>query len=143
MVEIYYEENGMYDNSNIRFKTSMIKSNLYDNTDAYIFFKGFITVPNAAFAGAAINNANKKVIFKNCTPFTDCITEMNNTQVDYAQKFDLVMPMHNLKEYSDVYSKTSRSLPQYYWDEPALNLNGEIIDFHINDNNSASFKIKQ
>ena len=53
------------------------------------------------------------------------------------------MPMHNLKEYSDAYSKTSRSLPQYYWDEPALNLNGEIIDFHINDNRSASFKIKQ
>ena len=49
MVEIYYEEKGMYDNSNIRFKTSMIKSNLYDNSDAYILFKEFITVPNVAF----------------------------------------------------------------------------------------------
>ena len=83
---------------------------------------------------------NKKVIFTNCAQFTDCITEINNTQVDDAQKVDLVMPMHNLIEYSDAYSKTSRNLWQYYWDEPALNPNGEIIDFHINDNKRASFK---
>ena len=74
-----------YDSSNIRFKTSLIRSNLRDYSDAYILVKGTITVPNTKAAGAAVNNTNRKVIFKNCTPFTDCITEIYNTQVDDAQ----------------------------------------------------------
>ena len=54
------------------------------------------------------------------------------------------MPMYNLIEYSDVYSKTSGSLWQYYRDEPALdNNNNNIIDFPVNDNNSILFKFKQ
>ena len=76
----------------------MIRSNLCDYSDAYILLKGTITVPNTAAAGAAVNNTNKKVIFKNCAPFTDCITEKNNTQVDDAQKIDEVMPIYNLIE---------------------------------------------
>ena len=52
------------------------------------------------------------------------------------------MPIYNLIEYSDPYLTTSGSLWQYYRDEPALNDNGEIIDFPA-DNNSASFKFKQ
>ena len=76
--------------------------------------------------------------------FSDCVTEINNTQVDDAQKIDVVMPTYNLIEYSDAYLKTSGSLWQYYRDEPALNNNGEIIDFSDNNsnNNSASFKFK-
>ena len=74
-----------YDSSNIRFKTSLIRSNLRDYSDAYILVKGTITVPNTEAAGAAVNNTNRKVIFKNCTPFTDCITEIYNKQVDDAQ----------------------------------------------------------
>ena len=66
-----------------------------------------------AAAGAAVNNANKKLMFKNCAPFTDCITEINNTQVDDTQKLDGAMPMHNLMECIDAYSKTSGSLWQY------------------------------
>ena len=92
---------GKYDNSNIRFKTSLIRSNLCDYSDAYIFVKGTITVPNTVAAGAAVNNTNKKVIAKNCTPFTSCITEINNTQVDDTQDINIVMPMYNLIEYSD------------------------------------------
>ena len=88
----------------------MVQSNLCDYNDAYILFKGNITVPNTTVAGAAVNNTNKKVIFKNCAPFTDCITEINNTQVDDAQTFDIIMPMYNVIEYSDAYSKLSRSL---------------------------------
>ena len=95
-----------------------------------------------AAAGAAVNNINKRVVFKNCAPFSDCITEINNAQVDDAQKIDVVMPMYNLIEYSDAYSKTLGSLWQYYRDEPAVNNNGKIIDFTV-DNNSASFKFKQ
>ena len=74
-----------YDSSNIRFKTSLIRSNLRDYSNAYILVKGTITVQNTEAAGAAVNNTNRKVIFKNCTPFTDCITEIYNTQVDDAQ----------------------------------------------------------
>ena len=106
-IEINVESKGRYDNSNIRFKASITSSNLCDYRDAYILFKETVTVPNTAALGAAVNNTNKKVIFKNCAPFTACITEINNTKVDDAQKFDVVIPIHNLIEYSDAYSKTS------------------------------------
>ena len=96
-----------------------------------------------AAASAAVNNTNKKVIFKNCAPFTDCITEINNMQVHDNQKIDIVMPMYNIINYSDVYSKTSGSLWQYYRDESAIDNNDNIIDLHANNNNSASFKFKQ
>ena len=100
-VEINDESKGKYDNSNIRFKTSMISSNLCDYSDPYILVKGTITVPNMAAAGAAVNNTNKQLLFKRCAPFTDCITKVKNTQVDDAQKIDIVMSMYNLIEYSD------------------------------------------
>ena len=61
------------------FKTSVIRSNLCDYNDAYILVKITITVPNTVALGAAVNNTNEKVIFKNCSPFTNCITEINNT----------------------------------------------------------------
>ena len=138
-VEINDESKGRYDNSDISFKTSIIRSSLWDYSDACILIKGTITVPNTVAAGAAVNDTNKKVIFKNCTPFTDCITEINNTQTD--EKFHVVMPMYNLIEYSDAYSKTLASLWQYYRDEPVLDNNGNIIDFP-DDNNSVSFKFK-
>ena len=121
----------------------MIRSSLCNYSDAYIRFKETITVPKTAAAGAAINNTNKKVIFKNCAPFTDCITKINNTQVDDAQKIDVVMPMYNLIEYSDAYLKTSENLWQYYGDGPALDSNNNISDFPANNNNSDSFKFKQ
>ena len=102
-----------------------------------------LTVSNMAAAGAVVNTANKIVIFKDCSPFTDCITEINNKQVDDAQKIDVVMPMYNLAEYSDAYLKTSGSLWQYYRDEPTLNPNGIIIDFPANGNDCVSLKFKQ
>ena len=131
------------DNINIRFKTFMIRSNLCDYSDSYILAKGTITDPKAAASGAAVNNNSKKVILKICAPFTDCITEINNTQVDGAQKIDVVKPMYNLIEYSDAYSKTSGSLWQLYRDEPILDNNGNIIDFPDHNKNSPSFKLKQ
>ena len=63
----------------------MLMSSLYDYNDAYILVKGNILVNNTAAAGADANNTNKKVIFKNCAPFTDCISKINNTQVDNAK----------------------------------------------------------
>ena len=82
-VEINDESKGRYDNSNIIFKTSIIRSNLCDYSNACILVKGTITVLNTAAAGAVVNNTNKKVIFKNWAPFGDCITEINNTQLDH------------------------------------------------------------
>ena len=73
----------------------MIRSRLCDYSDAYILVKRTITVPNMAPAGAAVYNTNKKVIFKNCAPFTDCMAETHNTQIDDAQKIDLVVPIHH------------------------------------------------
>ena len=137
------ESRGTYNvNSQIKFKTTMLKSSLCDYSDAYILVKGTITVNNTAAEGATANNTDKKVIFKNCTPYTNCISEINNTQVDNAKDIDIVMPMYNLIEYSDNYAKTSGSLWQYYLDKPALN-NGTIVGFTENNlTNSLNFKVK-
>ena len=109
-VEINDESRGKYNvNSQIKFKTTMLKSSLCDYSGAYILVKGTITVNNTA-AGAAVYNANKKVIFKSCAPFTNCISEINNTQIDNAKDIDIVMPMYNLIEYSDNYVNASGSL---------------------------------
>ena len=90
----------------------MIKSILCYYSDACILVKETIAVPNTAVAFTTVDNSNKKVILKNCVPFTSCITEINNTQVDNAEDIDIAMPMYNLAECSDAYSKTSRSLWQ-------------------------------
>ena len=112
-VEINEESRGTYNViSQIKFKTKMLKSSLCDYNDACILVKGTITVNSTAAAGADARDANKKVMFKNCAPFTNCISEINNTQVDNAKDIDIVMPMYNLIEYSDNYSKISGSLWQ-------------------------------
>ena len=74
----------------------MLRSSLCDYSDAYILVKGNISVNNTA--AAAANNTNEKVIFKNCAPFTNCISKINSTQIDNAQYIDIVMPMYNLIE---------------------------------------------
>ena len=137
-IEINAESRGKYDyNSGIKFKTSVIRSDSCDYSDTYIHVKTIITVPNTAAQGAAVNNTNKKVIFKNCATFTNCVIEINNTQVDNAQDNDIVMSMYNLIDYSDVYSKISGSLLQQYRDEPPLDNNIiDIIDFPTDNNNT-------
>ena len=136
-VEVNDESKERCDNSNIRIITSMTRLNLFDYSDAQILVKGNITVPHTASTGAAVNNTIKKLISKNFASFTNCITEINNTQVNHAQNIDVVI------EHSDAYLKTSGSLLQYLSDEPAPNANGENVDFPANNNNSASFKFKE
>ena len=141
-IEINDESRGTYNvNSQIKFKTIMLKSSLCDYSDVYILVKGAISVNNTAAQGAAANNTNKKVIFKNCAPFTNCISEINNTQIDNAKDIDIVMRMYNLIEHSDNYAKTTGSLWQYCKDIPARNANNEIIIFS-EDNTTDSFKFK-
>ena len=121
----------------------MLRSSLCDYSDAYILVKGNKTVNNTAAADADSNNANKKVMFKNCAPFTDCISQTNNTQVDNAKDIDIIMPMYNLIEYSDNYSKTFGSLWEYCKDIPAVNNNSNIVDFNgANATDSFNFKTK-
>ena len=135
-VEINDESRGTYNvNCRIKFKTTMLKSSLWDYSDAYILVKGTITI-EVAEADAVARQADERdkgVIFKNCAPFTNCISEINNTQVDNAKDIDIVMPMYNLIEYSDNYAKTSGSLWHYYRDEPNNNLA---------DSESFKFKVK-
>ena len=69
---------------------------------------------NTVAQGQANDVANKKVIFKNCAPFTNCIIRINNTQVDDAHDIDTVIPMYNLIKFSDNYSKTCGILGQWY-----------------------------
>ena len=141
-IEIYDESRGAYNvNSQIKFKTTMLKSSLYDYSDPYILVKGTISVNNTAAAGAAVNNINKKVIFKNCAPFTNCIREISSTQIDNAKDLDIVMSMYNLIEYIDNYAKATGSFWQYCKDIPARNNNNEITEF-IAGNTTDSFNFK-
>ena len=112
-VEINDESKGTYNvNSQIKFKTTMLKSSLCDYSDGYILVQGKITITRVGADDAAkrVDERDKGVAFKNCAPFTTCISELNNTQVDNARDIDIVMPMYNLIEYSDNYAKTSGSL---------------------------------
>ena len=84
----------------VRFKTSMLSSSLFDYSDAYILVKETIAV--AKETDATPNNINKKVILKNCAPFTKCISRINNTQVEDAHDNDVVMSIPNLREYCDI-----------------------------------------
>ena len=121
------DENG----TTIKFETKVIKSNLCDYSDAYILVTGDIT--------ATGGDANTKVAFKNCAPFTKCVTHINDEHVDNADNLDIVMPMYNLIEYSDNYSDTSRSLWHFKRDEQNMN-DGNPANVTTAD--SLSFKYK-
>ena len=124
-IEINDESRGGYTaGSDIKFKTTMLMSNLYDYADAYILVKKTVTITGVGddVAARRADERNKGVIFKTCAPFIKCISKINDTEIDNAQDIDIVMPMYNLIEYSDNYSKTSGSLWQYYKDEPNDNL---------------------
>ena len=164
-VEINGESKESYGTgSDIRFKTTMLRSNLCDYADAYVLVKGTITITGAGNDDAAkqldernkgvifkncaastkctsringteiddaqdiddaakqLDERNKGVIFKNCAASTKCTSRINGTEIDDAQDIDIAMPMYNLIEYSDNYSKTSGSLWRYYKDDPNDNI---------------------
>ena len=77
-----------------------------------IHIKEKITVTGHGYDDAArqADERNKDVAFKNCAPFAKCINRINNTEIGNAKDIDIVMPVYNLIEYSDNYSKTSGSL---------------------------------
>ena len=91
-------------NSQIKNKISMLRSVLCDYGDAYILVSG--TMPVAELTAGGGNN-NIQVVFRNCAPFADCISEINNTQTDNAKDINVVIPMYNLIECNNNYLKTS------------------------------------
>ena len=114
----------------------MLRSNLRNFSDAYRLVKWTITITGAGDNAAArqLDERNKGVIFKNYAPFVKCISRINNTEIDNnTRDIDTVMPIYNLIEYSDNYSKTSGSLWQYYKDAP---------DNNLADSESFKYKVK-
>ena len=111
MFEINDESRGTYNtNSQIKFKTLMLRSSSCDYSDTYILVSGTLTVEDTSAEGGAANNTNIQVVFKHNVPFTNCVSEINNTQIDNAKDIDVVIPVYNLVEYSNNYSKSSGSL---------------------------------
>ena len=83
-------------NYETRYNTEVLKSNLCDHNDIYILLRGDITVDASD---------ETEVIFKNCAPFTKCITIIDGITIDDAEDVDLVMPMYNLLEHRSNYSE--------------------------------------
>ena len=111
LVEINDQSRGTYNvNSQIKFKTTMLKSILCDYSDVYILVKETTTGNNFAAADAHANNNNKKEIFKNCATFINCTSEIDNTQIDSSKDIIVVMPLYNLLENSPAYAKISDCL---------------------------------
>ena len=113
MVIVDNESKGNYSHHNsIKFLTSSWESSLCDYSDAYILVKGNIAVTGG--------DANTKVAFKNCAPFKECRTEINETFVDETEHINIAMAMYNLIEYSDNYSDKSGSLWQFKKEETEM-----------------------
>ena len=83
------------------------------------------------------DNYNRKLAFKNNATFTACISKINGILIDNAEDLDVVMPMHNLPEYSKNYEKSTGSLWNYYRDEPK---DGAVI--YGNKKITANYKTK-
>ena len=123
MIDIQITKSKFKQGDVIKFESEAIKSSLCDYSGAFILVTGNITV-------AADNNAD--VAFKNCAPFSSCITKIDDAFVDEANHIYIAMPMYNLIEYSDNYSDTSRSLWQFKRDEvPDSNANLTINHLNI------------
>ena len=123
------ESKGNYSKDDpIKFLTRSVESSLCDYSDAYILVTGNIV--------ATLNKEATQVAFKNCAPFKDCRTEINNTFVDYADFINIAMPTYNLVEYSDNYSDTSGSLWGFKIDEIVNNVG-------VTNDNAPSFKCRR
>ena len=147
-----YDQSGSADdrykpNKQIRFKTSMLRSDLCEYFDAYNVVKGDITLTKTNGRGI-IDIRNKFLAFKNNSPFTNCISKIKNILIDNAVDLDYVMPIYNLLEYSKNYRKTTVSLWNCYRDKPnnpPLNDDGDPPTINYNADpitSSESFKYK-
>ena len=117
----------------------MLRSDLCDYSDAYLWVKGTITVTNPS----SNVNFDRRLTLNNNAPFISCVSKINGELVENAEDLDIVIPMYNLLGYSKNYEKTARPLFNYYRDEPSedeiANDNGAI---NISIRNSKSFDYK-
>ena len=142
-VEVYDQSGSAEDrykpSKQVRFQTSVLRSDLRDFSDAYIVAKGTITLTKTDERGF-IDIRNRFLAFKNNVPFINYILKINDVLIDNAEDLVVVMPMYNLVEYSKNYRKTTGSLWNYYKDEsndfPADNYNANLLT------NVESFKYK-
>ena len=139
-IEVQSQSENTYNTSKpIRFKTSMLRSDLCDYSDAYVWVKGKMTITNPNDNA----NFNKDLTLKNNAPFISCISKINGELVEYAEDLDIVMPMYNLLEYSKNYEKISGSLFNYYRDEPSeITIGAGNYAIKISIRNSKSFDYK-
>ena len=130
-VEINDESRETYTSNDIKFKTTMLRSNLCDYADAYILVKGTITITGNArpetdwrrtaaksWAARQADERDKDVTFKNCAPFTKCISRINYTGIDNAQDIDTVLPIITwlniviiIQKHLEVYINTTKMNP--------------------------------
>ena len=159
-IEVYDQSEKNYSpNKEIRIKTSMLRSDLCDYSDAYIVVKGNIIVnkkiftaddieePNNTAANiTAPNTANnnsfgeKNLVFKNNAPFINCVSKINGVKIDNAEDLDVVMPMYNLFEYSKNYRRTTGSSWNYYRDEPNSGTDANNITHSILNSKSFDYE---
>ena len=109
-IEVQSQCGSTYNTSKpIRFNTSVLRYDLCDYSDAYVWVKGTVTATNPN------NNANfdRRLTLKNNAPFISCVSKINGELVENAEDLDIVIPMYNLLEYSKNYEKNSGSLFDY------------------------------
>ena len=122
---------GNENDSTIKFETKVIKPNLCDYSGACILVTGDIEVADVA--------VDTNVAFKNCAPFTRCVTHTNDEHAETVENLDIIMSMYNLIEYSDNYADSSGSLYQFKRDESPVNGRNPLS---VALDNSTSFKYK-
>ena len=131
MTKVNDLSSGQYSvNKNIRFKTSMLRSDLLDNSDTYVVVKE--TIDLLADDANENDKAQKNVAFKNNAPVRSYISKNNSTLIDNEEDVDIVMPIYNLLEYIQRFYMISGNLWNYYRDE--------IDDVDDNASDGKSFK---
>ena len=139
-IEVQSQSGNTYNTSRpIRFKTSMLRSDLCDYSDAYVLVKGKITVTNPNDNA----NFNKELTLKNNATFFSWVSKINGELVENAEDLDIVMPMYNLLKYSKNYEKTSGSLFNCYRDEPkehTIGVGNNAINISIRNSKSFDYK---
>ena len=131
------------ENKSIRFKTSMLSSNLCDYSDVYILVKCKIVVTAPGdnnYSNDIRDKRNRPVVLKNNAPFVSCITRINGELIEDADDLDIVMPMYNLLEHIKNYIKTIGSLYNYYRDKLTNDNNDNFANRNVV--NSEAFKYK-
>ena len=99
--------------------------------------KGTISISPVPPPASNPSNNDKEVVFKNCVPFNNSISEIKNTNIDHAKYIEIVIPTYSLIESSYNYSRTLESLWQYYRDAPSLDDDDIFAYFPAANNDSA------